>query len=102
MCNGPERYDPFTNPTCAGAAKNAPVPHEEAANLEFLPAAKAGPGGCCVGPRGPEKPADERRGARNGGVRSCSAGGQNGNNRRKPGGEEESDGRTDISATQEA
>ncbi|KAJ1151099.1 hypothetical protein NDU88_003886 [Pleurodeles waltl] len=76
--------------------------HEESANSEFLPAAKEGPAGGCTGLRRPEKPADETREGRNRGGRSSSAGRQGGDNKWKPGGEEESDGGTEASATQEA
>ncbi|KAJ1190394.1 hypothetical protein NDU88_007132 [Pleurodeles waltl] len=101
-CDGPARYGLFTNPTCAGTTTIAPVLLEEAANPDSLPAVKAGPGICGAGPGRPEKLADERREARNGGVVSSCTGGQNGDHRQKPEGEEESDGGTDISASWEA
>ncbi|KAJ1158421.1 hypothetical protein NDU88_011109 [Pleurodeles waltl] len=72
-----------------------------AANPRPLPASKEGPGGCCAGTRGVEKLADGNEGARNGGLRRSSVGGQVGERRRSPGGEK-SDVGAETSATQEA
>ncbi|KAJ1152497.1 hypothetical protein NDU88_005272 [Pleurodeles waltl] len=92
---------PSTNPTCAGAVKHAPVLPERAANPKPLPTSKEGPGGCCAGTRGNEKPADGTEEVRNGGLRRSSAGGQVGESRRSPGGEK-SDVGAETSATREA
>ncbi|KAJ1089717.1 hypothetical protein NDU88_002862 [Pleurodeles waltl] len=94
VCDWPARYGPFTNPNCTGAATSAPVPQDEAANPESLPAMKAGPERSTIS-------ASEWRTARNGEV-SSSAGGQNCDHRRKPEGEEELDYRANLSASQEA
>ncbi|KAJ1082842.1 hypothetical protein NDU88_003007 [Pleurodeles waltl] len=81
---------------------NAPVPHVEAANQEYLTAAKEGPGSCCAGQREPKMPVAGRREARNGGVRSSSTGREGGDNKRKSRGEEEADGGPETRVTQEA
>ncbi|KAJ1144069.1 hypothetical protein NDU88_010371 [Pleurodeles waltl] len=72
-----------------------------AANPKPLPASKQGPGGCCAGTGGVEKPADGNEEARDGGLRRISAGGQVGERRRNPGGEK-SDVGAETSATQGA
>ncbi|KAJ1209416.1 hypothetical protein NDU88_004794 [Pleurodeles waltl] len=81
---------------------NAPGPHVKAANQEFLLAAKEGPGSCCMGRSELKMPAAGSREARNGGVRSSTAGREGGDNKRKARGEEEADGGPETPATQEA
>ncbi|KAJ1163294.1 hypothetical protein NDU88_003754 [Pleurodeles waltl] len=100
-CDGLAQCDPFTNPTCAGAVVNTPVPHAEAAKQESLPAAEEEPGSCCAGRREGKKLAVGRRASRTGGVRSSSAE-REGVEKRKSRGEEESNGGPKTPASQEA
>ncbi|KAJ1200023.1 hypothetical protein NDU88_003852 [Pleurodeles waltl] len=99
VCDGPTRGDPYTRPTDAGGAPVLPV---KEANQWPLPTLKQGPETGNTGPRRKEKPAVERRGARNRGAEDSGADGVNGETRRKQEDEEEAGGGTDISAAQEA
>ncbi|KAJ1082429.1 hypothetical protein NDU88_002597 [Pleurodeles waltl] len=93
--DGPARCGPCTNPTCAGAATSVPATHAEEADQGSHLVTKAGL-------RRVERPVVVRRNAHNGGAVSSGAGGRNGAHQRKQEGEEEADGGTDISASQEA
>ncbi|KAJ1174586.1 hypothetical protein NDU88_006406 [Pleurodeles waltl] len=91
----------WTKPTDAGAATSAPVPPAKEANQLSHPALKEGPGNGNAGLQRDERPAVERRRARNGGAEDSGAEGRNSEIRQRQEDEGEAGGKTGILAAQE-
>ncbi|KAJ1184503.1 hypothetical protein NDU88_001309 [Pleurodeles waltl] len=101
-CDGPTRFSPYTKPTGADTAPGALELPGAGTNQLSLSTVTEGPGRGTAEPRGREKPASGKRGARNREAEDSGTDGEKKHPRTKQEDEEEAGGGTNIAAAREA